>query len=60
MATTKKRELKDGSVSYEIRVSLGRDINGKQILKYQTWSPPAGMTAKQTEKALAREVVLFE
>ena len=60
MATTKKRELKDGSVSYEIRVSLGRDMNGKQILKYHTWTPPPGMTAKQTEKALAREAVLFE
>ena len=60
MATTKKREHKDGTVSYEIRVSLGRDIKGKQLLKYHTWTPPAGMTAKQTEKALAREAVLFE
>ena len=60
MATIKKKTLKDGSNSYEIRVSLGRDINGKQILKYKTWIPKPKMTPKQIEKALEREKVLFE
>lgn len=60
MATTKKRAHKDGSVSFEIRVSLGRDINGKQILKYHTWTPSPGMKPRQIEKALEREEVLFE
>ena len=60
MATIKKKTLKDGSNSYEIRVSLGRDINGKQILKYKTWIPEPRMTPKQIEKALEREKVMFE
>ena len=60
MATVKKRTNKDGSASYEIRVSLGRDINNKQILKYHTWTPEPAMTAKQIERALEREKVLFE
>ncbi len=56
MATVKTRTNKDGSVIYEIRVSLGRDIHGKQILKYQTWTPEPAMTAKQIEKALERRL----
>lgn len=60
MATVKPRTHKDGSISYEIRVSLGRDINGKQIMKYHTWEPPKGMTPRLIEKALEREKVLFE
>ena len=61
MATIKPRKNKDGSViSYEIRVSLGRDINNKQILKYCTWESAKGMTTKQIEKELERQKVLFE
>jgi len=60
MATSKKRTHKDGSISFEIRVSLGRDINNKQILKYHTWEPAKGMTPKQIEKELERQKVLFE
>ena len=60
MATVKQKTRKDGSTSYEIRVSLGRDINNKQILKYHTWTPEPAMTPKQIEKALEREKVLFE
>lgn len=60
MATHKARKHKDGATAYEIRVSLGRDINGKQIMKYHTWKPELGMTARQIDKALEREKVLFE
>ena len=60
MATIKSRKNKDGSTSYEIRVSLGRDINDKQILKYHTWMPEPAMTPRQIEKALEREKVMFE
>lgn len=45
---------------YEIRVSNGRDINGRQIEASITWAPEPGMTPKQIEKALEREKVLFE
>lgn len=55
MATVTKR-----GDSYRICVSLGYDLNGKQIRKYSTWTPDPGMTAKKIEKELQRQVVLFE
>lgn len=55
MASIKKR--KDG---YLITVSRGYDIKGKQLREYMTWVPEPGMTAKQIEKELQRQAVLFE
>lgn len=55
MATIQKR--KD---SYKITVSCGYDLTGKQIRKTKTWTPEPGMTAKQIEKELERQKVLFE
>lgn len=55
MATIQKR--KD---SYKITVSCGYDLTGKQIRKTTTWTPDHGMTAKQIEKELERQKVLFE
>ncbi len=55
MATVRKR-----NGSYQIRVSGGYDVHGKQIVHQKTWKPDAGMTARQEEKALQREIVLFE
>lgn len=46
--------------TYKITVSAGYDINGKQIRKHFTWKPTPGMTAKQIEKALNTQAVLFE
>lgn len=46
--------------SYRIRVSCGYTAQGKQIIKSMTWRPPAGLTAKQTEKELNRAAVEFE
>jgi hypothetical protein len=61
MATIKPRTNKYGSIiSYEIRVSLGRDIHGKQIFKYMSWTPEPAMKPKQIEKELERQKVLFE
>lgn len=55
MATVRKR----GS-AYEIRVSCGYDVNGKQIVRTTTWAPAPGMTARQEKKELDRQTVLFE
>ena len=55
MATITKRNN-----SYEIRVSCGYDLSGKQVRVSKTWTPPPNLTQKQTEKELARQVVLFE
>lgn len=46
--------------SYVIRVSCGYDTNGKQVYQSMTWKPDKEMTAKQVEKELMRQVVLFE
>ena len=46
--------------SYEIRVSCGYDVNGKQKFQQMTWKPETGMTEKQIEKEVNRQAVLFE
>ena len=46
--------------SYRITVSLGRDINNKQIRDYMEWTPEPGMTDGQIDKELNRQAVLFE
>ncbi len=55
MAAIKKR----GS-TYKISVSCGYDINGKQIRHHMTWIPTPDMTARQIEKELNRQAILFE
>lgn len=55
MATIRKR-----GDSYQIRVSCGYDSNGKQVVRTKTWKPNKGLTAKQTEKELNKQAVLFE
>lgn len=46
--------------SYEVRVSCGYDVNGKQKFQQMTWKPAEGMTKKQIEKEVNRQAVLFE
>lgn len=55
MATIQKR-----GESYRIRAFSGYTANGKQIEKTKTWKPTPGMTARQIEKELERQKVLFE
>lgn len=55
MATIEKR-----GNSYRIKVSCGYDARGKQVTQRMTWSPEPGMTARQIEKELQRQTVLFE
>lgn len=46
--------------SYEIRVSMGYDLNNHQIIRYRTWTPPAGMSESKAAKEVQRQAVLFE
>jgi len=55
MATIEKR-----GNSYRITVSCGYNVQGKQIRPKITWSPAPGMTPKQIEKELKRQMVLFD
>ena len=56
MATIRKR--KNGS--YEIKVSCGYGVDGKQHNQYKSYYPEPGMTPKQIEKEVNRQAVLFE
>lgn len=60
MATIKKHVSKAGKVTYYIRTYDGYDSKGKQIERSMTWKPPENMTAKQIEKELQRQAVMFE
>ncbi len=55
MATIRKR-----GKGYQIRVSVGYDVTGKQLEKSMTWTPSPNMTEKQIEKEVNRQAVLFE
>ena len=46
--------------SYRITVSMGYDINGKQIKKRFTYKPEPNMTPKQAKKEANRQAVLYE
>lgn len=46
--------------TYTIRVSAGYNLSGKHIRKNMTWTPDPGMTDKQIEKELSRQVAFFE
>lgn len=55
MATYTKR-----GASYRIRASVGYTPEGKQVMKSRTWTPAPGMTERQIEKELNRQMVLFD
>ncbi len=46
--------------SYRIKVSCGYKMNGKQVTQKMTWTPDPDMTAKQIEKELQCQAILFE
>ena len=54
MSTIEKR-----NGAYRITVSFDVDVTGKQIRRRMTWKPDSAMTAKQIEKELQRQKVLF-
>lgn len=59
MANISERMGRNGT-SYRIRVSVGFDKNGRQIIKTKTWKPDREMTSLQAKKALNIAVVDFE
>lgn len=54
MPNITKRTNKDGSFSYKITVTKGRDANGKQIRHFMTFTPAPNMTEKKAEKEAQR------
>lgn len=55
MATIRER-----NGTYQIRVSAGYNVSGKQIVKTLSWKPTDNMTQKQIMKELNRQAMLFE
>lgn len=60
MANITKRISKSGKLSFLIKVSLGYDVDNKQIIKSMTWKPETNMTVRQAEKEANRQAILFE
>lgn len=60
MANITKRKSKSGKLSFLIKVSLGYDIDNKQIVKSMTWKPESDMTVRQAEKEAKKQAILFE
>lgn len=46
--------------SYRIKVSCGYKSDGTQVTQRMTWTPSPDMSAKQIEKELNKQAVLFE
>lgn len=60
----KSRRVDTGIVqrgkSYTFTVALGMDINGKQIRKTTTFTPPEGITEKKADKLAKEEYINFK
>ena len=60
MAQVTKKTKKDGTTSYLIRAYSGRTQTGKVITKCKTVAPPAGLTARKTERWVQEQADQFE
>lgn len=56
-----REKKKDGKVvSYQFTACLERDVLGKQIRRYATWTPPAGLTPAKAKRAAERAAADWE
>ena len=60
MANIRKKLNKDGSISYEIRVSNGYLKDGTQIIVSRTFKPDPKQSGRQNQRDLKRQVELLE
>ena len=60
MAYIQKKTNAKGEAVYKIKVSCGYNSDGKQITRTMTYKPDPKMTAKQIEKEVNKQAVLFE
>ena len=52
--------IKERNGSYQITVSLGRDIYGKKLIETTTYTPDPGLTPKRQQKAVEEFARQFE
>lgn len=60
MANIRKITGKNGRLSYKITVSSGRDLKGRQVRHYTTYTPPEGMKESRADKEAAKAALQFE
>ena len=60
MANIRENKKNGKIISFRFIVCLVRDVRGKQIRKYTTWTPPEGMTAAKAKKAAERAADAWE
>ena len=52
--------IKERNGTFQITVSMGRDVYGKQILKYTSFTPDKGLTPRKRQKAVEAFAFDFE
>lgn len=60
MANITRRQNKDGSTAYLIRVYVDETGTGKQITRSKTWKPAPGMRPSAAEKEAQKQAAIFE
>ena len=56
-----REKKKDGKiVSYQFTACLERDVLGKQVRRYATWTPPEGLTPAKAKRAAERAAEAWE
>ena len=60
MPSIKENKHDNKIVSYQFACCLGRDANGKQIRRYNTWIPPEGLSPAKAKKAAERAADAWE
>jgi len=60
MANIRENKKNGKTVSYRFTVCLERNVHGKQIRRYTTWTPPDGLTLSKAKKAAERAADAWE
>ena len=51
MANIRENKKNGKTVSYRFTACMERDVRGKQVRKYTTWTPPEGLITAKAKKA---------
>ncbi len=60
MAAIRENKKNGKVVSYRFTTCLERDIHGKQVRRYSTWTPPEGLTPAKAKKAAQKAADAWE
>lgn len=60
MANIRENTKNGKVVSYRFTACMERDVRGKQVRKYTTWTPPEGLTPTKARKAAERAADAWE